>query len=502
MKVVPKRKWRYPLALEREYSKYVVKYVEDNMAIVKQFIPQMEELLLSYALHVDADSAALTQLEILLDKLHAAMKDPEQMTNTIRAMSIRVDRYNQMEWDAITKSVLGMPMSEIPFERLHHDAEADDSLRALWVAENLDLIKSVDQQTMQRIKQVLQEKIVGNVNRRELAKDLAEEIEKITGLEKNRAMLIARDQIGKLNSRLTQYRQEHAGIEEYKWSTSHDRRVRPAHRQYDGQIYTWGSERPAPEGPPGTPIRCRCTAIPVIELDKIVTKLVPQSYVQVKNTVQIASDRSIITTRGGESLEQLSQARKKDHAFEITNTAIEKVSKVKTPKFSELQNNALASLHREVLRIAKIENSGNEVALVSKDSFGRLVKVLGSENYVDYVRDNNVVTLKMDSSFGELVVAHNHPTTRNFSFADISVFVYDEYVATLSVVTNQGQVYILQKQESFNYGEAQELLRELLDKYEIRKYPNDEIRQKSAAKEFIKRAGKVGIWYGTGKGQT
>ena len=102
MKVVPKRKWRYPLALEREYSKYMVKYVEDNMAIVKQFIPQMEELLLSYALHVDADSAALTQLEILLDKLHAAMKDPEQMTNTIRAMSIRVDRYNQMEWDAIT----------------------------------------------------------------------------------------------------------------------------------------------------------------------------------------------------------------------------------------------------------------------------------------------------------------------------------------------------------------------------------------------------------------
>jgi hypothetical protein len=49
-------------------------------------------------------------------------------------------------------------------------------------------------------------------------------------------------------------------------------------------------------------------------------------------------------------LERLSQARKKDHVFEITNTAIERVPVVKTPLFSDLQNNFLASLHREVLR--------------------------------------------------------------------------------------------------------------------------------------------------------
>ena len=198
-------------------------------------------------------------------------------------------------------------------------------------------------------------------------------------------------------------------------------------------------------------------------------------------------------------MDQLNQARKKNHVFEITAEAIEKVPTVNTPRFSESQNNALAALHREVLRTAKLENASNEVALVSKDSFESLVKVFGSENRVDYVRDDNVVALKMGSYLGELIVAHNHPTTRNFSFADISVFVYDEYVATLSVVTNQGQVYVLQKQESFDYAEAQKLLRELLNKYEIRRNPQNEARQKSAAREFIKRVGKVGIWYGTGK---
>lgn len=83
-----------------------------------------------------------------------------------------------------------------------------------------------------------------------------------------------------------------------------------------------------------------------------------------------------MNAEGGKDLEQLSQARKKDHVFEITNTAIERVPVVKTPLFSELQNNFLAALHREVLRIAKLENDGKEAALVTTLSFGRPIKVL------------------------------------------------------------------------------------------------------------------------------
>lgn len=318
MKVVPKRKWRYPLSLEREYSKYLVSYVEKNMDIVKQFLPDMEELLLVYGLQADAH----VHMEVLLDRIHKAMVPPEKMRPVANAMSIRVDRYNQQEWDAIIKSVLGMPMSANG--RIHQDSEADDALRELWVAENLDLIKSVDQQTMERIKQSLQEKIVSNVNRRELVKDLTEDVERITGLERNRAILIARDQVGKLNGRLMQYRQTHAGITEYKWSTSGDRRVRASHVALNGKTFTWGPEHPAPEGPPGTPIRCRCVALPVIDLDKVVTKPVPGSYVSIPEyTKPIESVEPSITETLGEgttdNMKALFAAGRDGKAYKINN---------------------------------------------------------------------------------------------------------------------------------------------------------------------------------------
>ena len=247
------------------------------------------------------------------------------------------------------------------------------------------------------------------------------------------------------------------------------------------------------------PIRCRCVAIPVIDLDKIVTEPVPQSYVSVEKSVQSVEENSIINKKGGTSLEQLSQARKKDHVFEITNFVIERVPVVNTPQFSKIQNNALASLHREVLRVSKLENKGAEVALVTNLSFDNPAKVLGTVNSVNYEINAEVRALKLKSYRGELIVVHNHPSTRNFSFSDAAVFVFDEYVSTLSVVTNQGQVYVLQKLNTFDYDSAQKILQELLIKYEISEYPKDEKRQAAAAKEFIKKAGKVGIWYGTSK---
>ncbi|SHI62136.1 phage putative head morphogenesis protein, SPP1 gp7 family [Anaerovibrio lipolyticus DSM 3074] len=263
--------------MEREYSKYLVKFVKENMKIVEQFIPQMEELLLIYGLNMDAESPALTQLDILLDRIHMAMKNPSQMLPVINSMAIKVDRYNRLELEAITKSVLGVPLREIPFDRImKQDATADDTLREMWVAENLDYLKNVDEQTMQKIKLMLTGKITGTVNRRELTRDLVKEIEDITGFEKNRAILIARDQVGKLNGQLTEYRQRHAGITQYKWSTSKDSRVRPAHKELEGKIFDW--DNPPPEGNPGMPIRCRCVAIPVIDLDKIVTQPVKGSY--------------------------------------------------------------------------------------------------------------------------------------------------------------------------------------------------------------------------------
>jgi len=91
-----------------------------------------------------------------------------------------------------------------------------------------------------------------------LASDLVERF----GVSNSRAQLIARDQVLTLNSQLNRSKQQSAGIREYRWSTSRDERVRESHQDLDGQTFSW--DVGSPEGHPGEPVNCRCTAIPII----------------------------------------------------------------------------------------------------------------------------------------------------------------------------------------------------------------------------------------------
>ena len=186
--------------------------------------------------------------------------------------------------------------------------------------------------------------------------------------------------------------------------------------------------------------------------------------------------------------------------FAITDEAINRIPFVKTPMMSEEQSLMLREMHQELLKVAKNENKGDEVALISTEHFKKpYIKVFGTQNSVNYMDDINVKALKRESYALELVMAHNHPTTKGFSFADIAIFVVDEYISILSAVTNQGQAYVMQKMTKFNYYAARGLIDKLIDKYELLKYPKDEERQISAAREFVKQARKVGIWHEASK---
>lgn len=112
-------------------------------------------------------------------------------------------------------------------------------------------------------------------------RSLTDEIKHLAGVTMERARLIARDQTHKINTGITQQRQTALGIEEYIWRTSQDQRVvgNPAglypkgnhvhgnHYERDGKKFRW--DDPPFDGHPGYAINCRCTADPVIDLDKI-----------------------------------------------------------------------------------------------------------------------------------------------------------------------------------------------------------------------------------------
>jgi SPP1 gp7 family putative phage head morphogenesis protein len=93
-----------------------------------------------------------------------------------------------------------------------------------------------------------------------IRKDLKKQFKTV----KNKARLIARDQVNKLNGNLTQMRQTGLGIDRYTWRTSRDERVRPSHRVKEGNVYSW-DDPPSDTGHPGNDPLCRCSAEPYLE---------------------------------------------------------------------------------------------------------------------------------------------------------------------------------------------------------------------------------------------
>lgn len=188
----------------------------------------------------------------------------------------------------------------------------------------------------------------------------------------------------------------------------------------------------------------------------------------------------------------LEQSKKRDHKIYITDIAIKKVEKINIADFTQKQNNFLNQVHEEVLRIAKEKNNSDEVAIVYNLHTLEKVIVLGETDYVNTEENIEVKALQHNSYMQELVMSHNHPSTTNFSFADIDYFINNDFLLLLSVVTNQGEVYLLIKTDRYDYNKIVELENGLIKKYTL-------THQNEIAEKFINECYKGGIEYVKGK---
>lgn len=146
--------------------------------------------------------------------------------------------------------------------------EALKRVLQLATQQNVQLIKSISSQHLNAIADIVFKNMMQGVRSGQI-------IEQIRGygVTRSRAALIARDQTAKVQSAVNRARQEAAGFKYFRWSTSNDERVRPSHvhagnavTPYGRGVYRW-DDLPTVDGEkasPGTPIRCRCVAIPVL----------------------------------------------------------------------------------------------------------------------------------------------------------------------------------------------------------------------------------------------
>ena len=103
--------------------------------------------------------------------------------------------------------------------------------------------------------------------------------ERLPHVAESRIRLIARTEVAKAESALTQARSENLKVRWYEWQTSEDQRVRKSHANLDEVLVAWATP-PAPEAlvgersqlghyaPGGCP-NCRCLALPLIRLDEV-----------------------------------------------------------------------------------------------------------------------------------------------------------------------------------------------------------------------------------------
>jgi SPP1 gp7 family putative phage head morphogenesis protein len=99
------------------------------------------------------------------------------------------------------------------------------------------------------------------------ADEVAAELARSGEVTEGRATLIARTEIAKANSALTQARAEYVGASHYIWRTAEDGDVRESHAAMNGKIFRF-DDPPYVEGEgnhgPGEFPNCRCFAEPII----------------------------------------------------------------------------------------------------------------------------------------------------------------------------------------------------------------------------------------------
>ncbi|WP_082966160.1 phage minor head protein [Gallibacterium salpingitidis] len=250
--------WLFPTAIEREYVKYLRGVAKQIIETAKQKLPGIEPHF-KEQLRQDAFTDILEQWLAELLQATNFFTNENEIAPFVQNYLNQVAGFNKKQFHKVLKSAYSVDI-------FVSEPWLDEALKlAEW--QNINLIKSIPQQFHEKLRY----RMVEAVRKGESYQSLADDLEKLFDTPQRRAMLIARDQIGKLNGRLTQLRQENIGVKSYIWRGVLDERERLNHVEREGEEFRW--DTPPDDGHPGEPILCRCSAEAVLpEFDELVNQ--------------------------------------------------------------------------------------------------------------------------------------------------------------------------------------------------------------------------------------
>lgn len=243
----------FPVAAWKGYRAFLLRRAKAARDLVRATIAQVNGFDRADAAVVRRDVDPLFWVRAIAIAESAFTSNNPPNVATLTGFADGVDTHSAKKTENMIEraGVAALPTFERPIDR---------ALFSVFVGEQVKLIASLDSRYFDDVRK----EIVKTFETGGSLRDLSAALEERYSVSRERAKLIAENEIGTLNAKLNAIRQGRAGVKRFKWSTSDDERVRPEHAEIDGQVFEWATGHPT-EGRPGEPIRCRCVAIPVFD---------------------------------------------------------------------------------------------------------------------------------------------------------------------------------------------------------------------------------------------
>ncbi len=247
-----------PRAVEQSYAEQLLRLVgELREAVRGELLPHLpdwaEEMQRLHSVRKDdAGDALRLRIADVRFKLENGAFSAERLKLLARPIAERTSEHQKRELQRQLVTAVGV---EVPI----FDRQLGPRVEA-FTSENVGLIQSMPAQALDQVQRTL----LQGLSKGERAEALAEDIEGRLDVAESRALLIARDQVGKFFGSLNRARQTDLGLTHFVWATAGDERVRPEHQELDGKRFSWATGAPG-EGFPGEPVLCRCTPEPDVD---------------------------------------------------------------------------------------------------------------------------------------------------------------------------------------------------------------------------------------------
>lgn len=255
--LVPNWRWKLPNRIPLEYMRALRKLVKS----------------------VKLDISEGDTPETIVAKLEQASRSgafEEYAYRAAMGMVNNVYKHGKHRWRT---TVMESPAGRAMYEAIQKEMQGPVGAAVFRkVEENAKLIRTAPQDIAKELTAKIQKLTREGLRAEEISERLQKEYPQLL---KSRLDLIARTEVSKAQTALTEARAQSLGLDWYVWRTSEDVRVRSSHTHMEGVLVRW-SNPPSPEAldpkrqqrpygnyHAGDTFNCRCYPEPVVSLDHL-----------------------------------------------------------------------------------------------------------------------------------------------------------------------------------------------------------------------------------------